>query len=194
MVEAFKKHLAKFGAVSESEEALISTYFQLGSLRKKQTLLKEGSVCKYLYFVAQGCLRMFFVKDNGVEQTTHFAIENWWLADYFSFLQQQPTEFNIQAVEPTHLLAISYPNYERLLQQVPQMEKYFRYIHQRESAAAQRRIKYLYSLSKEELYHSFNDSFPEFIQRVPQYLVASYLGITPEYLSELRKKLFLKPV
>jgi hypothetical protein len=80
-----------------------------------------------------------------------------------------------------------------LLQQLPQLEKYFRYIHQRESAAAQRRIKYLYSFSKEERYHHFNKSFPEFIQRVPQYLLASYLGITPEYLSELRKKPFLKP-
>jgi CRP-like cAMP-binding protein len=194
MIEVFKKHINKFVEINEADAALISTYFEPVTMRKKQTLVKEGSVCKCLYFVVKGCLRMYFVKDNGVEQTTQFAIENWWLADYFSFLLQQPTEFNIQAVEPAQVLAISYANYEKLLQQAPQLERYFRNIHQRESAAAQRRIKYLYSLSKEALYHSFNDSFPEFIQRVPQYLLASYLGITPEYLSELRKKSFLKPV
>jgi CRP-like cAMP-binding protein len=193
-MDAFIKHLSKLVVVNAEEQAFISTCFETMRLRKKENLVKEGGVCKSLYFVVEGCLRMFFVNDKGVEQTTHFAIENWWLTDYLSFLNQEPTEFYIQAVEPAQVLAINHPNYERLLQQVPQLEKYFRYIHLRESAAAQRRIKYLYSLSKEELYHQFNDAFPEFIQRVPQYLLASYLGLTPEYLSELRKKAFLKPV
>jgi len=193
-MEAFIKHLSKFVAVNEEEQRLICASFETLNLHKKQNLVTEGGVCKCLYFVAEGCLRMFFVKDNGVEQTTHFAIENWWLTDYLSFLKQQPTEFYIQAVEPVQVLAISHRNYEKLLQLVPQLEKYFRYIHQRESAASQRRIKYLYGLSKEELYRNFNDSYPEFIQRIPQYLLASFLGLTPEYLSELRKKPFLKPV
>jgi CRP-like cAMP-binding protein len=192
-MEALLKHLSKFVAVSEDERQLISACFETTNLRKKQNLVNEGGVCKCLYFVAKGCLRMFFVKDTGVEQTTQFALENWWLTDYFSFLKQEPTEFYIQAVEPTQVLAIKHYDYERLMQQLPQLEKYFRYIHQRESAAAQRRIKYLYGFSKEERYHHFNNSFPEFIQRIPQYLLASYLGITPEYLSELRKKPFLKP-
>lgn len=194
MMEAFIQHLSKYVMVNAEEQALLSNCFETVNLRKRENLVKEGSVCKCLYFVVDGCLRMFFVNDKGVEQTTHFAIENWWLTDYFSFLNQQPTEFYIQAVEPAQVLAISHSNYEKLLRQLPQLEKYFRSIHLRESAAAQRRIKYLYSLSKEELYHHFNDSYPAFSQRVPQYLLASYLGLTPEYLSELRKKAFLKPV
>jgi CRP/FNR family transcriptional regulator len=192
-MEALLTPLSKFVVFSEDEQQSIAACFETTNLRKKQNLVNEGSVCKCLYFVAKGCLRMFFVKDTGVEQTTHFALENWWLTDYFSFLKQEPTEFYIQAVEPTQVLAIKHHDYERLMQQLPQLEKYFRYIHQRESAAAQRRIKYLYGCSKEDSYHHFNNSFPEFIQRIPQYLLASYLDITPEYLSELRKKSFLKP-
>jgi CRP/FNR family transcriptional regulator len=192
-MEALFNHLSKFVAVNEDERQLIAACFETTNLRKKQNLVKEGEVCKCLYFVSKGCLRMFFVKDTGVEQITNFALENWWLTDYFSFLKQEPTEFYIQAVEPTQVLTIKHHDYERLMQQLPQLEKYFRYIHQRESAAAQRRIKYLYGFSKEERYHHFNNSFPEFIQRIPQYLLASYLDITPEYLSELRKKPFLKP-
>jgi CRP-like cAMP-binding protein len=192
-MEALVKHLSKFIKITAEEQELIVASFVTINMKKKENLIMEGSVCKNLYFVSKGCLRMYFVKESGVEQTTQFAIENWWLTDYLSFLNQEPTGFYIQAVEPSQVIAISHTNYEKVLQQVPQLERYFRYIHLRESAAAQRRIKYLYSLSKEELYRSFNDMFPQFIQRIPQYLLASYLDITPEYLSELRRKSFLKP-
>ena len=148
----------------------------------------EGKICHDNYFVVKGCLRMFFINDKGVEQTIQFAIENWWLAEYVSFETHQPSQFYIQAVEKSEILAISYQAQEEMLLQFPRMERYFRLIHQRAHAASQSRIKSLYGFSREEMYYHFCRRYPAFVQRVPQYLLASFLGFTPEYLSEIRSK------
>jgi len=103
--------------------------------------------------------------------------------------QRLPTDFFIQAVEPSEVLRIDNLSQEQLLRAFPKMERYFRFIYQRAFAASQMRIKYLYGLSKEAFYHHLNEQHPEFVQRMPQYLIASYLGFTPEYLSEIRKKI-----
>lgn len=188
MFPVLQNHIKKFISIGEREMEDVLSFFEAVAFRKKQNLLTEGSICKSNYFVANGLLRMFFINDRGIEQTTQFALENWWIADYASFERQEPSDYYIQAVEKTEVLALSHANQELLLQRHPAMEKYFRIIHQRVHAAAQFRIKTLYDLSREELYHSFNDTHPEFVQRVPQYLLASFLGFTPEYLSEIRAR------
>lgn len=136
----------------------------------------------------KGCLRKFFINEKGIEQTTEFAIENWWITDNIAFEHRLPTEFYIQAVENSEILRISHQSQEKMLIEFPKMERYFRFIYQRAYAATQMRIKYLYEFSKEEFYHHLNKNFPEFVQRIPQYLIASYLGFTPEYLSEIKNK------
>ena len=188
MSDIFRRHIEKFIAVDDQDYTRIKSFFKTLELRKKHNLLTEGKICTSNYFVSSGCLRLFFINDKGVEQTVQFALENWWLADYTSFSAQKPSEFYIQSVEKSEVMAIDFNSQEKLLKEFPSMERYFRYIHQRAHAAYQFRIKYLYSSSREELYHAFNKLFPEFVQRVPQYLLASYLGFTPEYLSEIRKK------
>ena len=181
-------HIQKFTQIGDDDMEGVLSFFESIEVKKKQNLLTEGNVCKYHYFVTKGLLRMFFVKDNGTEQTTQFALENWWLADYASFGSKEPSAYYIQAVEKTEVLAISYAAQEEMLQQYPAMERYFRMVQQRAHAAAQFRIRALYDLSREELYHHFNNAHPAFVQRVPQYLLASFLGFTPEYLSEIRAK------
>jgi len=188
MSEQLISHLTKYIEIDSEDIPLILAYFQHVRLHKKENILEEGQICKAHYFVVKGCIRLFFVNEKGVEQTTQFAIENWWLTDYFAFQNHQISGFYIQAVENTDLIALSLQSQEELFIQFPQMEKYFRLIYQRAYAASQLRMKYQYDFSREELYHHFNDRFPEFIQRIPQYLLASYLGFTPEYLSEIRKK------
>ena len=131
---------------------------------------------------------MFFYTDKGAEQITQFALENWWITDYFSFTDQNVSEYNIQVIEKSEILVIDHRSFDKLLEELPALERYFRIIMQRAVAASQLRIKLLYDLSKEELYLHFSSYFPEFVQRVPQYMLASYLGLTPEYLSEIRKK------
>lgn len=188
MPDHLADHIKRFIDIDEKDIGDIQSYFKHLKVAKKENLLTEGKVCTSNYFIVKGCLRMFFVNDKGVEQTTHFALENWWLADYSSFMTKKPSEFYIQAVEKSEVMLISNTDQEKMLKHFPQMEKYYRIIHQRATAASQFRIKNLYNYSREELYRNFNELYPEFVQRVPQYLLASFLGFTPEYLSEIRKK------
>ena len=189
MSQRFRNHIEKFVSITDEEFLGILAFFQVRHVRKKANLLVEGRVCKYHYFVLSGCLRKFFVNEKGVEQTTEFALENWWITDNVSFEHRLPTAFYIQAVENAEFLRIDNASQEALVVAFPKMERYFRFIYQRAFAASQMRIKYLYELSKEEMFHHFNQHYPEFVRRIPQHLIASFLGFTPEYLSEIRKKI-----
>lgn len=188
MSELFKAHLKKFITITDEEFAGIMNYFEVRTFRKKENLLEEGQVCRHNYFVLKGLLRKFFINEKGVEQTTDFALETWWMTDNFSFERQVPADFSIQTVEKSEVLTISATSQEQLLKDFPIMEKYFRIIYQRAFAANQRRVKYIFTYSKEDFYFSLIRQYPDFVQRVPQYLIASFLGFTPEYLSEIRKK------
>lgn len=188
MSDILRKHIERFITMNDADYSKIQSYFKTIELRKKHNLLTEGKICTSGYFVVSGCLRLFFINEKGVEQTVQFALENWRLADYTSFSAQKPSEYYIQTVEKSKIVSIDFLSQEKLLKEFPYMERYFRLIHQRAHAAYQLRIKYLYSVSREELYHQFNQLYPDFVQRIPQYLLASYLGFTPEYLSEIRNK------
>ncbi|WDO12378.1 Crp/Fnr family transcriptional regulator [Flavobacterium sp. WW92] len=189
MLDIFKRHIAKFAQVSDDEFEGIRKYFETKEVAKKENLVAEGQICRHHYFVLNGLLRKFYINEKGGEQTTEFAIETWWITDNFAYEYQVPTEFYIQAVEKSMILYISQEKQEKLLEEFPIMERYFRYVYQRAYAAAQKRIQFLFSFSKEEFYFQAVRNHPEFVQRVPQYLIASYLGFTPEYLSEIRKRL-----
>ncbi|MNK34146.1 DNA-binding transcriptional dual regulator Crp [compost metagenome] len=188
MTKKLIDHFKKYVEIAPNDEPVILSYFEPLLFAKKENLMHDNSQCKFHYFVENGCLRMFYICDKGIEQTIQFAIEDWWITDYLAFEKQAQTEFIIQAVEKTEVLAISYKNQEKLLKKYPQLEHYFRLIYQRAYAATQHRSKYLHTLSSEQLYHLFNDKFPEFTRRVPQHILASYLNMTPEYLSEIKAK------
>ena len=131
-------------------------------------------------------MRGYFINEKGGEQTSQFALENWWITDFMAFDQQRASHFFVQAVEDSDVISLTRNGQDILLSKVPQLERYFRLVVQRSYAASQLRIKYLFSQSGEERYKHFNESFPEFVQRVPQYMLASYLGFTPEFLSKIR--------
>jgi CRP/FNR family transcriptional regulator len=187
-MQSFIDHIRKYVALSADDLQFLSANVKTITVKKKQFLLEEGKIGKANYFVEKGLLRMFFINDKGVEQITQFALENWWLSDYMSFTLQAPSHFYIQAIEVSEVVVVEYHNQEELFKKLPQLERYFRIIIQRAYAASQMRFKYFYDYSKEENYRLFVSLFPEFVQRIPQYMLASYLGLTPEYLSELRKK------
>ena len=182
------QHIRKYIELSENEVVTFDKYVETLQLKKKEFILQEYKVCKQLYFVEKGCLRMYFINNKGVEQITQFALDGWWISDYQSFNNNAPSEYYIQAIEESNLVSIEKQNFDILLSELPQLERYFRRMLQKDVAGAQLRSKLLYEMSKEEFYVHFSTSFPEFMLRVPQYMIASYLGLTPEYLSELRKK------
>jgi len=187
-VTALTQHIRKFIPFDETEARVLSPYIHERSIPNKETLLRAGDVCHEMYFVVKGCLRMYIHTDSGTEQIIQFAIDNWWMTDYMSFEAQKPTEFSIQAVEPTTLISITRTDMETLLTKAPRLERYFRLIAQRAFSASQMRIHFIYNQSGETRYQYFAKLFPDFIQRVPQYMLASYLGFTPEFLSKIRAK------
>ncbi|MDN3724253.1 Crp/Fnr family transcriptional regulator [Aequorivita sp. SDUM287046] len=190
MCNQFFNHLNKFTDISESEFDEIISFFEIKIFGKKEILMEAGSICNRHFFVLTGCLQMYYTNEKGAEQTLQFALENWWLTDNLAFLQNRKTEFCIQAVENSEVLCIDFQKQELLLKNFPQLERYFRHVFEKACGAAQMRVKYIFDFSKEEMYLAFRRQFPEFIQRVPQYLIASYLGLTPEYLSEIKSKKF----
>lgn len=188
MYKNFVTHLKKYISLNDDEVELLLSGVKPLVVNKKDFLSKEGQICKANYFVEKGLLRMFFINNKGIEQTTQFALENWWIADYMSLSKQSSSHFYIQAVEASTIVAIEHHKQDELLKQIPQLERYFMLMMQRAYAAAQMRVKYFHIYSKEENYRFFVSLFPDFVRRIPQYMLASYLGLTPEYVSELRKK------
>jgi CRP-like cAMP-binding protein len=188
MSEKIIEHFRKFVDLDPSDEWAILSFFKSKTYSKRENLFEPNKTCRYHFFVVKGCLRLFFITQKGHEQTIQFAIENWWLTDYFSFENKTVSDFTIQAVEKTHVMIIDNYAQEKLLNEFPILEKYFRQIFQRAYSASQLRTKYLSDFSREEFYQHFNDNFPEFTKRVPQHLLASYLNMTPEYLSEIKRK------
>ncbi|GGH56952.1 CRP-like cAMP-binding protein [Filimonas zeae] len=185
---ALYKHISRFVPLTEQDFMGILAHFESIEVGKKQNLVAEGQLCTYNYFVVKGCLRLFFTDEKGVEQTMQFALEDWWMTDLDAFVKGQRSHFTIQAIEKTEVLAIDKKSMDAMLETWPVMEKYFRLIYQRAYAASLFRIKYITRLSKDEFYDLFINAYPEFAQRIPQKILASFLGFTPEYLSELRRK------
>ncbi|MDB5255441.1 MAG: cAMP-binding protein [Chitinophagaceae bacterium] len=188
MYTALLQHIQRFVSLTEEEIHVLASYLTEKKPSKKEFLFQEGQVCTANYFVAKGCLRLYYVNDKGIETIVQFAIENWWISDYQSLERQIPSPFYLQAIESSTVIVLEKQVQEELLTKSPSLERYFRIVAQRAYGAAQMRIKYISELSGEERYVQFTESFPDFVQRIPQYMLASYLGFTPEFLSKLRAK------
>jgi CRP/FNR family transcriptional regulator len=182
------QHIRKFVPINEDEAALICQKLTPKQVKKKGFLLSPGKVCKSNYFVCEGLLRLYFINKKDQEQVTHFGLENWWITDFDSLDTQKPSHFYIQALENTTVIPWDKDVQEELTKAIPQLETYFRKVLQKAYAAAQRRIEYMYNQSDEERYRFFSNSFPAFMQRIPLYMLAGYLGFTPQFLSKIRGK------
>ena len=181
-------HIKKYVQLNKQDEELLYSKFEVKKLKKKEYLLQAGKVCPGNYFVVRGLLRQYFMNSKLNEQIIQFGLENWWIADHDSLLNNKPSTTYIQAIEPCELLLLSEKNRVILFEQIPQLESYFLLMMQKAFVAAQRRIGFIFNQSDEERYRNFISLFPGFVQRVPQYMLASYLGFTPQFLSRLRAK------
>ena len=189
MFEVFFSQVKDKVLLSEAEQKLVKTFFSPKKIRKRQYLLQEGNICRHLAFVEKGLLRSYNVDDKGIEHMIHFAWEGWWMADMLSFLSIEPSTYHIDAIEDSELLLISRSDFEEMLLKVPVMERYFRILFQNNIISKERRLISSISNSAEEKFIHLSATNPELIKRIPQQLVASYLGITPETLSRIKNKL-----
>jgi CRP-like cAMP-binding protein len=179
-------------SLTPEEEDVCRSLFIPKKLRKRQYLLQEGDVCKYTAFVEKGALRVYTIDEKGWEHIMQFGIEGWWVSDLYSFLTGEPSTYTIEALEDCELLLLSQSAQEELLQKVPRFERYQRILVQGAYIALQRRMMTAMSQTAEEKYIRMVHTYPDIVQRVPQHMIASYLGITPETLSRIRKNLAMK--
>ncbi|WP_018627900.1 Crp/Fnr family transcriptional regulator [Niabella aurantiaca] len=160
--------------------------FRTHSVKKGAFLLKEAEPCNSIHFVNKGCLYLFYDRNNR-EEVIHFALENWWLTDYKTFCDGRPAEYAIAAVEDSEITSITREDYERLLLRFPMMALYFNKIHERAYGAALFKQKTYATLTKEAFYRYFRTTYPEVVQRIPDAIFASYMGVSTEELCLLRE-------
>ncbi|GAB3897982.1 Crp/Fnr family transcriptional regulator [Larkinella knui] len=188
MYDAILAHVGQLIHLEPDEADYFTSLLRYKLLRKRQYLVQAGDVCKFDSFVVRGCLRTYFVDERGSEHVVQFAVENWWTGDLYSFLTQSPAAYNTDALEDSELLQIDQASLDELYRRVPKFERFFRILSQRAFVAAEQRVIATISQTAEERYRNFLERYPALDQRVPQHLIASYLGFTPEFLSRIRKQ------
>jgi cAMP-binding proteins - catabolite gene activator and regulatory subunit of cAMP-dependent protein kinases len=182
-------YISRYIQLTEEETNMFLSKVRIGQYKKGEYLVQNGQICRYESFVLKGCLRTYYIDNEGQEHIVMFAIENWWTADLGSFLTQTPSSYNVQCIEPCELAQLTYNDLEALYTAIPKLERFFRIIVQKAYVAAQKRIVNNFSLPAKERYIQFRERYPDIEQRVPQYMIASYLGITKEFLSKIRREL-----
>jgi len=181
-------HIRKYTILESPHEEWLRKNLEYREVKNKTFLVQAGQVCTANYFVIEGCIRMYLDTRQGSEQIIQFGIDNWWITDQISLNLQQPSRHYLQAVEQSSVLVMKHGVQEEAFQKVPSLERYFRILYERAYAASLTRIHYILNLSGEERWVQFSTLFPDFVQRVPQYMLASFLGFTPEFLSKVRGK------
>ncbi len=192
MTASLQKHIKKHTQISDENLEKFSNAFTLQKVVKKEFLLKEGEICQFEGFVTGGCFKVFHSDQNGTEHTLYFAIEDWWVADVDSFTNSKPSQLNIQALENSEVLLISKQNKEKLYQEIPEIEKLFRIMSQKNLVALQRRMIDNLSKTAEQRYLDFLAKYPKITQRLSNIQIAAYLGVSPEFVSKIRRKITKK--
>ena len=182
------QNISKYVHLNAEEQTIFTGHLQSKSIKKKNFLLTEGEVCKYSAFVIKGCLRGYFVDKNGIEHVLDFAPPDWWIADMYSLITQKPGIVNIEALEDTDVLLLSKTAQEALYKLIPKFERFFRILTEKSLVANQQRIIDNMSLTAEERYNIFCNRYPSLIYALPQKHIASYIGVTPEFFSRMRKE------
>lgn len=175
--------------LSEEERAVITEVFRERSVKRRQFILQEGDVCIYNTFVVEGCFRMYMVDPAGKEHNLQFAVENWWIGDIGSFHAEEPSKLNIEAMENSVILQIKREDQLRLYVDYPKFNRIFRVLAENAMVSLQRRVLQNISSTAEERYLDFLNRYPHLFNRISNVQIASYLGVTPEFLSSVRRKL-----
>jgi len=184
LFENFAKHIL----LSTEEKSTIESAFQQKEVVKGALLLEAGQVCRHIYFVKAGCLRTYYLDESGDEKNVILHPEDWWAGDLASFSQQRKSKYHIAALERTELYFIDCDQLEQLFRDVPKLERFFRILFQNGIAFYQNRLLSMLSRSAEERFRIFRSVYPHLEQRIAQKHIASLLGMTPVFLSILRKR------
>jgi len=188
MFEVFEKYLRGWAEFSEEELNQIRAAGTEKTLRKWQSILHDGEVWKINCFITSGCFRLYRFGPDGTDHTLRFGVENWWISDQESYNQETPSEYNIEALAPSKVIIWTKPKWEALLNTIPALKLFQEKLFARSLETSNRRIYSLISNSAEEKYLEFQRTYPKIFNKVPLHMVASYLGISRETLSRIRKQ------
>ena len=186
------EYISNYIDLTEEETTFLLSKLIYRKYLKNQYIVQQGDVCKHECFIISGCTKMFYIDADGQEHIVMFSVENWWASDMGSFISQTPADYNIQCLENTELIQFSYETLEELYPKIPKLERFFRKILEKSIVAFQKRLIRNFSLTAREHYLIFRNSYPKIEQRIPQYMIASYLGITKEFLSKIKSQLILE--
>lgn len=175
--------------LDEDEAVFVEQVFKEKRVKRRQFILQEGEICSHNTFVLEGCFKMYFVDDSGKEHNLQFAVENWWIGDIASFHSEEPSKLNIEAIENSIVLQIKKEDQLKLFVDYPKFNRIFRVLAENAMVSLQKRTIQNISSTAEERYLDFAKRYPQFFNRISNVQIASYLGVTPEFLSAIRKKI-----
>ena len=192
MTEKIIEYIEKFVKLTNEERQQIGCCFKEVKIKKRQFIVQPNFTTKHRNYVYKGAFRAYVVGDEGQDHTINFAIDDWWITDYNSYIFQQPATMFVVALEDSIILQIDYEAEQELKRQNHKFETFFRIIAERGLAFQQRRIISNLTHTAEERYENYVSKYPQIVQRVPQYALASFLGMTTEFLSRIRNKRIAK--
>lgn len=182
------ENIGKHISLDEREKSIVISHFTQRAVQKKEIILNQGQICKKIFFVESGSFRALNLNQEGKESTIMFAIKDWWITDMNCFVNQLPAQVSIEALEPSKIMEMEYRSLEELYVIVPKLERYFRILFQKAYIREQVRTLNSLSVPIEERFKFFLKSYPSIVEKVTQKQIASYLGVTPEFLSTIKKK------
>jgi len=185
-------NIKRYVSLNEDDEQQFISIVRTTKIKRRQFIVQPNFICSHQTYVLKGAFRSYFVNDEGMEHTIQFAIEDWFISDFNSYVNQSPASLFVEALEDSTVQQIAYEDVESLCDKNPKFERFFRLVAQKSFAFSQRRVLSNLGKSAEERYLEFFNLYPSIVQRVPQYALASYLGMSPEFLSKIRKRLTTK--
>ncbi len=191
-LEPLLKNFLSTIELTEEEIVLINERTSIRKYLKGQYIVQQGDFCNTTNFILSGCTKTFVIDEEGQEHIIMFSIENWWTSDLGSFVSRNRADYHIQCMEPTEVVQFTYENLQALYVEVPKLNIFFRILLEKALVAAQKRIIRNFSLTAKDRYLAFKALYPEIDSRIPQYMIASYLGITKEFLSKIKSQLILE--
>ena len=183
------QNVAKHISLTQAEEKIFTSMLESKSIKRKETHHRVGDICRHTTFIVDGALKGYTVDKDVGEHVINFALRDWWIADMYSLITQKPGVLIIEAITDSEVLMLPYEKQEMLYQQVPKFERFFRILVQNALVANQQRIINNLSLTAEERYQHFTVKYPFILDCAPLHSIASYLGMTPEFLSKIRRRM-----
>ena len=191
-MQSILENIAKHVTLTPEEKELFLSKTETRQFKVKTILLSAGEVATCTYFVNSGILRSFNINDNIIEHVLHFACEGWWIGDMYSYISEKPGNLFIEVLEDAEVVIITKENHQKLYQEIPKLERFFRILAENSLVSHQERLMDNLSLTAEERFEKFCSKYPTLIQKVPQKHIASYIGVTPEFFSKMKSRMLKK--